>query len=128
MLGNLFKASLNELIDKRFFSPFKKELSRFKNPIENYYPKSKKDFNLFYRSKIDEGIKEMEAIKNSGLYISRASSIENVRAIDLSNVIWTSGIENWFKLARKGIWVNGTSDSLGAVSYTHLTLPTICSV
>ena len=36
-----------------------------------------------------------------------------VRAIDLSNVIWTSGIENWFKLAKKGIWVNGTSDSLG---------------
>ena len=47
------------------------------------------------------------------MYISRASSIEKVRAIDLSNVIWTSGIENWFKLARKGIWVNGTSDSLG---------------
>ena len=103
----------NELIDKRFFSPFKKELSRFKNPIEDFYPKSKKDFKLFSRSKIDEGIKEMEAIKNSGLYISRASSIEKVRAIDLSNVIWTSGIENWFKLARKGIWVNGTSDSLG---------------
>ena len=103
----------NELIDKRFFSPFKKELSRFKNPIEDFYPKSKKDFKLFSRSKIDEGIKEIEAIKNSGLYISRASSIEKVRAIDLSNVIWTSGIENWFKLARKGIWVNGTSDSLG---------------
>ena len=99
--------------DKRFFSPFKKELSRFKNPIEDFYPKSKKDFKLFSRSKIDEGINEIEAIKNSGLYISRASSIEKVRAIDLSNVIWTSGIENWFKLAKKGIWVNGTSDSLG---------------
>jgi len=103
----------NELIDERFFSPFKKELSRFKNPIEDFYPKSKKDFKLFSRSKIDKGIKEIEAIKNSGLYISRASSIEKGREIDLSNVIWTSGIENWFKLARKGIWVNGTSDSLG---------------
>ena len=103
----------NELIDERYFSPFKKELSRFKNPIENYYPKLKKDFKLFSRSKIDEGIKEIEAIKNSGLYISRASSIEAGTAIDLSNVIWTSGIENWFKLAKKGIWVNGTSDSLG---------------
>jgi hydroxymethylbilane synthase len=103
----------NELIDERFFLPFKKELSRFKNPIENYYPKSKKDFKLFSRSKIDEGIKEIEAIKNSGLYISRASSIEKGTGIDLSNVIWTSGIENWFKLAKQGIWVNGTSDSLG---------------
>ena len=103
----------NELIDERFFSPFKKELSRFKNPIEDYYPKSKKDFKLFSRLKIDEGINEIEAIKNSGLYISRASSIEKGISIDLSNVIWTSGIENWFKLAKKGIWVNGTSDSLG---------------
>ena len=103
----------DELIDKRFFSPFKKELSRLKNPIDDYYPKSKKDFKLFFRTKIDEGIIEIEAIKNSGLYISRASSIESGTEIDLSNVIWTSGVENWFKLARKGIWVNGTSDSLG---------------
>jgi len=103
----------DEIIDKRSFSPFEKELSRFKNPVTDFFPKSKKDFKLFSRSKIDEGIKEIEAIKNSGLYISRASSIEKGIAIDLSNVIWTSGVENWFKLAKKGIWVNGTSDSLG---------------
>ena len=103
----------NKLIDKRSFLPFKKELSRLENPIKDFYPKLKKDFKLFSRSMIDDGIKEIEAIKNSGLYISRASSIETGTVIDLSNVIWTSGIENWFKLAKKGIWVNGTSDSLG---------------
>ncbi len=105
----------NELINKRSFLPFQKELSKLKNPIEDFYPKSKKDFKLFSRSMINDGIREIEMIKNSGLYISRASSIETGTAIDLSNVIWTSGIENWFKLARKGIWVNGTSDSLGEV-------------
>ena len=103
----------NELIDKRSFSPFKKELSRLKNPVTDFFPKSKKDFKLFFRSKINNGINEIKTIKNSGLYISRASSIETGTVIDLSNVIWTSGIENWFKLAKKGIWVNGTSDSLG---------------
>ena len=103
----------NELIDKRSFSPFKKELSRLKNPVKDFFPKSKKDFKLFFRSKINNGINEIKTIKNSGLYISRASSIEKGIVIDLSNVIWTSGIENWFKLAKKGIWVNGTSDSLG---------------
>ena len=103
---------MNSLI-KGLFSPFKKELSRFENPIEDFYPKSKKDFKLFSRSKIKEGINEIKTIKNSGLYISRASAIEKGTSIDLSNVIWTSGIENWFKLAKKGIWVNGTSDSLG---------------
>ncbi len=103
----------NELIDNRSFFPFKEELSRFENPIIDFYPKLKKDFKLFSRSKIKEGKKEIETIKNSGLYISRASSLEKGTSIDLSNVIWTSGIENWFKLAKKGIWVNGTSDSLG---------------
>ena len=103
----------NELIDKRSFLPFNKEFSRFENPIKDFYPKSKKDFKLFFRSKINDGIKEIEKMKNSGLYISRASSLEKGTSIDLSNVIWTSGIENWFKLAKKGIWVNGTSDSLG---------------
>jgi len=28
-------------------------------------------------------------------------------------LVWTSGVETWLKLASKGIWVNGTSDSLG---------------
>ena len=103
----------NELIDNRSFLPFKEELSRFENPIKDFYPKLKKDFKLFSRSIINEGIKELEILKNSGFYISRASSIEKGTSIDLSNVVWTSGIENWFKLAKKGIWVNGTSDSLG---------------
>ena len=103
----------NELIDKRSFIPFKKEFSRLENPIKDFYPKLKKDFKLFSRSKINDGVNEIKTIKNSGLYISRASSIETGTEIDLSNVIWTSGIENWFKLAKKGIWVNGTSDSLG---------------
>ena len=103
----------NELIDKRSFTPFKKEFSRLENPIKDFYPKLKKDFKLFSRSKTNNGINEIKTIKNSGLYISRASAIEKGTSIDLSNVIWTSGIENWFKLAKKGIWVNGTSDSLG---------------
>ena len=103
----------NELIDKRSFIPFKKEFSRLENPIKDFYPKLKKDFKLFSRSKINDGINEIKTIKNSGLYISRASSIETGTEIDLSNIVWTSGIENWFKLAKKGIWVNGTSDSLG---------------
>ena len=103
----------NKIIDKRAFSPTNTELLKFEKPVKDFYPKSKKDFSLFSRSKIEDGIKQLESIKNSGLYISRASSIESGTSIDSSNLVWTSGIENWFKLAKKGIWVNGTSDSLG---------------
>ena len=33
--------------------------------------------------------------------------------IELTNVVWTSGVKTWKKLAKKGYWVNGSSDSLG---------------
>jgi len=103
----------NKEIDERTFVPLKEELSKFEKTVEDFYPKSKKDFNLFSRLRIDDGISEIQSLKNSGLYISRASSLEQGTSIDPSNVVWTSGIENWIKLAKKGIWVNGSSDSLG---------------
>ena len=103
----------NKIINKRTFFPKNTELLRFEKPVKDFYPKSKKEFSLFSRSKIEHGVKELESIKNSGLYISRASSMDSGTFIDSSNLVWTSGIENWFKLAKKGIWVNGTSDSLG---------------
>ena len=28
-------------------------------------------------------------------------------------MVWTSGVKTWKKLAKKGYWVNGSSDSLG---------------
>ena len=83
----------NKIIDKRAFSPTNAELLKFEKPVKDFYPKSKKDFKLFSRSKIEDGIKELESIKNSGLYISRASSIESGISIDSSNLVWTSGTE-----------------------------------
>ena len=112
----------NKIIDNRSFLPFEKELSRFASPVKDFYPKMKKDFRLFSRSKIEEGIEQLERMKNSGLYISRASSIEKNTSIDSSNIVWTSGIENWFKLAKKGIWVNGSSDSLGEAQSKPISL------
>ncbi len=102
-----------DIIDKRVFLPANEKLLKLEKPISDFYPKSKKDFRLFTRSKIDEGMNKLKDIKDSGLYISRASSIDDNISVDLSNVVWTSGIENWFKLAKKGVWINGSSDSLG---------------
>ncbi len=38
---------------------------------------------------------------------------ESVFLINASNILWTGGVETWKKLAAKGYWINGTSDSLG---------------
>ena len=55
----------------------------------------------------------MKKVKNKGIYVSRSNAIESANLIDDSNIIWTSGIDTWKSLAKKGYWVNGTSDSLG---------------
>ena len=54
----------NEIINNRSFLPFKEELSRFENPVKDFYPKIKNDFRLFSRTKIDQGIEELEKMKN----------------------------------------------------------------
>ena len=80
-----------------------------------YFPKSRKDINIFERRYLKEGLNTLSEIKNSGLYISRASAISDSTKINSSNTVWTSGVENWFKLAKKGIWVNGSSDGIGEI-------------
>lgn len=100
-------------INHRYFLPHKKNLNTLTAPVNNFYPKTKKNFNLFDREPLKEGVSNLNKIRNSGLYISRASTITDEISIDSSNIVWTSGVVNWFKLAKKGIWVNGTSDNLG---------------
>lgn len=80
-----------------------------------YFPKTRKEINIFERRYLKDGLIRLSEIKNSGLYISRASAISDTSKIDSSNTVWTSGVVNWFKLAKRGIWVNGSSDGLGEI-------------
>lgn len=45
------------------------------------------------------------------VYVAKAEAwnFEN----QISGLVWTSGLETWKKLARKGIWVSGSNESLG---------------
>ena len=81
--------------------------------IESYYPENKKDFSLFDRKVIDESSMILKEISNSGIYVTRGNALNDVTVINESNIIWTSGIKTWFTLSKKGLWINGTSDSLG---------------
>ena len=62
------------------------------------------------RRKLDGGLPNRSSIHYSG---RSGHAIESNNLIDDSNIIWTSGIDTWKSLAKKGYWVNGTSDSLG---------------
>lgn len=75
------------------------------------YP-TKYDRKIFSRKNINN-IAAIEALKNSFIYISRKNVLDNCGNIHETNIIWSSGIECWKHATKKGIWVNGTSDSLG---------------
>ena len=79
----------------------------------NYFPKNRGEQRFFERKPILDSIEVLKNLNNKGVYVSRSNAIQSAGLIDDSNIIWTSGIDTWKSLAKKGYWVNGTSDSLG---------------
>ena len=79
----------------------------------NYFPKNRDELKFFERKPILDSVEVLKKVKNKGIYVSRSNAIQSTNLIDDSNIIWTSGIDTWKSLAKKGYWVNGTSDSLG---------------
>ncbi len=81
--------------------------------IDEVYPEDLKNYKIFSRRQLDENISVINNLQNKSIYVSRISSIPDQSEINSNNIIWTSGIRTWKNLAERGIWVNGTSDSLG---------------
>ena len=77
------------------------------------FPEEKADGVFFERKFIKTAIKKIEAMENKGFFISRQDALSDGIRINASNILWTGGVETWKKLAEKGYWINGTSDSLG---------------
>ena len=80
---------------------------------ENFFPKDREEQKFFTREPISESNERLKILKNQGIYVSRSNTLEEPNLIDKSNIIWTSGMDTWKSLARKGYWVNGSPDSLG---------------
>jgi len=75
-------------------------------PAESYWPSDKSESQWFSRASLSVKIPEDRA-----LWIAKSDALPEGR---YSNpLVWTSGSETWFKLARRGVWVNGSNESLG---------------
>lgn len=64
-----------------------------------------------------------EFVKDSsytGHFVSRSSSVPDSIDFAIDEVVWASGLQTWKKLAQRGIWVSGCSDSLGEESVDQL--------
>jgi len=47
------------------------------------------------------------------LWIAKADAVPSKWNGFTSQIVWTSGVKTWQRLAQRGIWVNGTAESLG---------------
>ena len=77
---------------------------------DDIYP-NENDNNMFVRKSIVN--EEIKTLKKSFIFISRKNVLDSCSNIDKSNIFWTSGVKTWKYAARKGYWINGSSDSLG---------------
>ena len=98
-------------LSKTYFKPKLKYQNEIKE-VSSYFPLEDSP-SLYERIPFSEDKIKLSKIENSGIFISRGNALENINNISESNLIWTSGIETWKKIAKKGVWVNGSSDSLG---------------
>ncbi len=51
--------------------------------------------------------------KGISFWISKADALHDDWKLQDAQVIWTAGLKSWERLAKKGIWVNGSAEGLG---------------
>ncbi len=68
-----------------------------------------KEFKLFEREKLPIS----SPLPGDAHFLAKAEALPSDYKLPEGDVIWTSGVSSWFKLARRGYWVSGCSDSIG---------------
>ncbi len=87
-----------------------KNLIAKKNEI---FPENNSDYKFFKRITIKDSINKLNSLKNHCIWISRKSALPEDTLLSSTNIIWASGLKTWKSLSKRGIWVNGCSDSMG---------------
>ena len=100
------------------------ELGSSKTTIRsNAFPVAKSEKNIFSRRFLDKNT-QIGKIKDSIIYITRKTVLQNKPAFAHSCILITSGIKTWRESVKKGYWINGTTDSMGQSELKHLGLIT----
>jgi hydroxymethylbilane synthase len=47
------------------------------------------------------------------IWVAKADALPADWSISPRQIVWSSGVQTWKRLANRGVWVNGTADSLG---------------
>lgn len=96
--------------DGQILEGFKLRPSRPRPPqisLDEMWPAAAVDADWFTREPLEV------SPKTAALWIAKADALPKSWSLDSSQIVWTSGLQTWRKLARRGVWVNGSSEGLG---------------
>ena len=85
----------------------------------NPFPIGKIEKTIFKRVESNKN-NELQEIQNSLIYITRKNVLAHLPNFQPSCKLITSGLKTWKEAAKKGYWINGTSDSLGQAEITSM--------
>ena len=110
--GEFFSASGvsqidNKMIKKLEFIDQASTQSNEKSELSHSFPNKNLKQSFFNRERLSSKIPT-----DSDLYISKDYALPSDYQ-SLQNILWVSGLSSWKKLARKGYWIHGSSESLG---------------
>jgi hydroxymethylbilane synthase len=89
--------------------PFSKVTNAFLGLPKNKISSPKQ--NLVYDELIEKVPQKLELDNNHAYFVTSSYAISSVK--NISGFIFASGNKTWKQMAKEGIWVNGSSDSLG---------------
>lgn len=87
-----------------------------KVPQELLWPVDAAESDWFRR----EQISVTPGDQNRALWIAKAEALPDDWHVPADQIVWASGVQTWRRLARRGVWVNGCSESLGEQEATRI--------
>jgi hydroxymethylbilane synthase len=76
---------------------------------DEMWPLNSSDVDWFVR----ESLPATEPSQPGGLWIAKADALPDHWNLKTDQIVWASGVQTWKRLARRGVWVNGSAESLG---------------
>lgn len=90
-----------------------------KTTVENIFPEKNKEPEIFKRTSLKAQAFEGQFNSAKAIWVAKAQAWpENYKAE--GKLVWAAGLKTWKKLAELGLWVNGSSESLGEDEDFHL--------
>lgn len=109
------ESNKSPVMDARIDTPCGPLMNGANNEKDIMLVGGKSGLQLFDRVDIPESLQKIEEKKINALYVAKHDALPAL--FDPEKLkdchVWTGGVHSWFKLAQRGVWVNGTSDSLG---------------